>query len=240
MSRSVQSHQCTFVSSDTGADCTERRQPRHPVGDSGNRKVNISVTKVSRMKDVIAVPLRYSHAIACMVSDTAPIVILDRCAAILWGNALGLRLLAMHGFSAIPCDRLRMPDADTQIRFEKLLQAKADDARMMVRLPDSGEWMVIRYNATEVDGEDISILRLAFSTPHSECRSNGFADQFGLTRTECTVLDLFAAMGSVEEIASRMKIGPATVRSHLKHIYSKTGVSDGRKLMRLISTFDAV
>ena len=52
------------------------------------------------------------------------------------------------------------------------------------------------------------------------------ADPTALTRRELEVLQLVAAGHPNREIASRLHIGQATVKSHLVHIFAKLGVDD--------------
>jgi len=52
-----------------------------------------------------------------------------------------------------------------------------------------------------------------------------------LTPTEQRVLDAAAAGHSNDEIASRLLMSAATVKTHLTHIYAKTGTTSRRQLV---------
>jgi len=58
---------------------------------------------------------------------------------------------------------------------------------------------------------------------------------YGLTRAEARVAVAATASKSVEQIAEGLSVGVNTVKTHLKHIYGKTGVASRAELVRLLS-----
>jgi integral membrane sensor domain MASE1/DNA-binding CsgD family transcriptional regulator/GAF domain-containing protein len=60
-----------------------------------------------------------------------------------------------------------------------------------------------------------------------------FAELYGLTRSELRVLLAMAPGLCVKEAAEMLRIGENTAKTHLQHIYSKTGTSKQTELMRL-------
>jgi DNA-binding NarL/FixJ family response regulator len=60
-----------------------------------------------------------------------------------------------------------------------------------------------------------------------------FADLYGLTTSELTVLLAMAPGLCVKEAAETLGISENTVKTHLKHIHSKTGISKQTELLRL-------
>lgn len=187
-----------------------------------------------------ALPDRYTRTIAEMVCETAPLAVIDQDAMVLWSNSEGLGILDKFGFISDSTRRMVLPGADDQHRFSELLHSNERLGRMVIRIGNADDWIVIQFYACTVNDRPARVLRFAFSIPQTDCSSNGLAEQFSLTPTEIAVLDQFARMGSVKKIAAEMDIGVATVRSHLKHIYSKTGVHNGRELVRLIAAFDVI
>jgi len=57
---------------------------------------------------------------------------------------------------------------------------------------------------------------------------------FGLTKTESMVTSLLAQGIGVEEIASRLGVSVYTVRTHIRSIFKKTGVSKQTELIRRV------
>jgi integral membrane sensor domain MASE1/DNA-binding CsgD family transcriptional regulator len=60
-----------------------------------------------------------------------------------------------------------------------------------------------------------------------------FAELYGLTRSELRVLLAMVPGLCVKEVAKMLDIGETTVKTHLQHIYSKTGTSKQTELMHL-------
>ena len=56
----------------------------------------------------------------------------------------------------------------------------------------------------------------------------------GLTRAEARVAVAATASHSIEQIAEGLSVGANTVKTHLKHVYEKTGVTSRAELVRLL------
>ena len=71
----------------------------------------------------------------------------------------------------------------------------------------------------------------AFSPPEV------MAEIFKLTMTELRVLFAIVEVGGVPEVARVLGIAPSTVRTHLAHVYDKTGVARQADLVKLVAGF---
>lgn len=63
------------------------------------------------------------------------------------------------------------------------------------------------------------------------------ARQYRLTAGELRVLGAMIGIGGVLEAASALKLSPATVRTHLRHVFEKTGVRRQADLVKLIASY---
>ena len=63
------------------------------------------------------------------------------------------------------------------------------------------------------------------------------AQQFELTPAEVRVLDTIMDHGGVAEVARALKLSPATVRTHLRHVFEKTGVRRQADLVKLMTSY---
>ena len=185
-------------------------------------------------------PSNLTGEIGRAFSQEVALAIVDRKARVVWSNAAGSRILKSFHMLARGSARMEISDAETDDRLRTLLRAGPATERLVVRNDPANEWVVLHCLSLELEGKPARLIRFSLSAPRTNCRSNGFAVQFGLTPTECTVVDLFAHLDCVQAISKQMGIGAATVRSHLKHIYNKTGVHNARELVRLIVAFDAI
>lgn len=75
--------------------------------------------------------------------------------------------------------------------------------------------------------------------PHASLkeRCDHFAASFGLTARENDVLQLIAAGRDVPYIERELVLAKSTVKTHIKHIYEKCGVSSRQDLLDLIQSF---
>jgi DNA-binding CsgD family transcriptional regulator len=62
------------------------------------------------------------------------------------------------------------------------------------------------------------------------------AEQYGLTPAEARMLAALMETGGVDDIASSLELSAATVRTHLRHIFEKTGVRRQADLVKLITS----
>jgi DNA-binding CsgD family transcriptional regulator len=63
------------------------------------------------------------------------------------------------------------------------------------------------------------------------------ARQYALTAGEVRVLDAMIEIGGVPETSHALKLSPATVRTHLRHVFEKTGVRRQADLVKLIASY---
>lgn len=63
------------------------------------------------------------------------------------------------------------------------------------------------------------------------------ARQYQLTAGELRVLSAMIDIGGVPEAAAALKLSPATVRTHLRHVFEKTGVRRQADLVKLIASY---
>ena len=62
----------------------------------------------------------------------------------------------------------------------------------------------------------------------------GLRDEFGLTAREAEVAELLAMGRNAEYIAKELFIAHSTAKSHIAHIYQKTGLNSQQRLMDLV------
>ena len=65
------------------------------------------------------------------------------------------------------------------------------------------------------------------------------AEQYDLTAAELRVLIALTDFGGVAEVAAALKLSPATVRTHLRHVFEKTGVRRQADLIKLMASYPA-
>ncbi|MEX0343206.1 MAG: helix-turn-helix transcriptional regulator [Erythrobacter sp.] len=168
---------------------------------------------------------------------TDPIVLFRLNGEILWMSPETHHGLSTRGLLQECGLRLAMPDEETQAAFDGLIRSGLPAKRFFVRGSSDSDWIVLRAYPCVADGRPARIVRIAYPTPETSCRENGLSDVFHLTRSETAILDLFSKLRSPRDVALELGLARETVRSHLKRIYNKTGIRNGRELIQLVAAF---
>lgn len=112
-----------------------------------------------------------------------------------------------------------------------------EGGRLLLTGKVPGSWVLVRGWAARFGEHRLVFLKCAMSWPLRDVVSCGLAKDFGLTKSECAVLDEFARLAKPHEIADRLEISVSTVRSHLKQIHTKMSVNSSVQLMRLTRAY---
>lgn len=105
-------------------------------------------------------------------------------------------------------------------------------SRHLLRSETKGHWALLHAWALPTQHRAIAAV-CTLSVCVRGAEESGLAADLRLTRAEAKVLDLFARLLAPQQIAEELGISPATVRSHLKQIYSKAEVETAVQLLRL-------
>lgn len=101
---------------------------------------------------------------------------------------------------------------------------------------------VLAINPNRGDsGKSQATLAAVFIAPNLRSRTkpiNAIASLFGLTATESRVLEALASGLSNADIAERLAVRSSTVRTHLLHLFAKTGAHRQADLVRLVAAFE--
>jgi DNA-binding CsgD family transcriptional regulator len=92
----------------------------------------------------------------------------------------------------------------------------------------SGRWLELRASRIDVASGDIAVTLHAANT---RCLVPTASARWGLTAREAEVLDNVVEGRGAKQIARSLEISPATVNTHLKAMYRKTGVTGRQELL---------
>ena len=109
--------------------------------------------------------------------------------------------------------------------------------RLLLTGKPAGTWVLLRGWAERFGEHRLIFLKCATSWPFRDVASSGLAKDFGLTKSECAVLDEFARLTKPNQIAERLNISVSTVRSHLKQIHAKMSVNSSVRLLRITRAY---
>jgi DNA-binding CsgD family transcriptional regulator len=193
--------------------------------------------------------------IATLDSLAAGVFHVDGDAQIVFANAAGRTMLAEGRFLVAAHGRLAAVNADANRRLRDALgaaQAAADPKAVLLMASTAERWIAhiqpldVRWLGAQLLG--FGMLRPA-AMPESVIAAvlvreasldwskatQTVAEIFGLTASELRVLHAVLEIGGVRATTKVLGISEATVRTHLHHIFEKTGARRQVDLAKLVA-----
>ena len=227
------------------------------VDDEMRRRMRLLVPHVQRSV-IIGRLIDTNRVEAAALTDTldgleAGTFLVDSCGRLVHANASGRAMLddgnVLHANGKLVA---RDPQADDALR-DIFLAARDGDAalgskQIAVQLTArDGERFVthvlpLTSGARRRAGVSYSAVAAVFVQKSGQTASLGIealAQQFSFTPGELRVLNAMIEMGGVPDMASTLKLSRATVRTHLRHVFEKTGVRRQADLVKLIASHPA-
>jgi DNA-binding CsgD family transcriptional regulator len=171
-------------------------------------------------------------------ADRSPRVLIDDQGQVLWQSADAERLLQPPLPLWLKGGRVHVASGAAARRWADFVDSVGEEGeRLLLTGKHAGTWVLLRGWAERLGAQRLIFLKCALSWPYRDVASAGLARDFGLTRSECAVLDEFARLAKPTQIAERLGISVSTVRSHLKQIHVKMAVNSSVHLLRITRAY---
>lgn len=210
----------------------------NPSGEAWAPKEDIGWPVLPKPRgDVVASALeRFSRRIAA--ADRSPRVLVDPHCQVLWRSLGAEDLLQPPMPLWIKGGRVHAIANSGAKTWPSFIENVGEEGgRLLLTGKEAGTWILLRGWAARFEKRRLIFLKCAMSWPFRDVASSGLAEDFGLTRSECAVLDEFARLAKPNQIAERLNISVSTVRSHLKQIHTKMSVNSGVHLLRITRAY---
>lgn len=179
------------------------------------------------------------------------IILLDRRARILFANA------AARALDGAPLQLRNGKVGHASVlharRLDDLVQSLLRDTPMAaISLPHLEDGHPLTVLATALRGHDLDrftdahlkdaavILFIFDPASRSGIPAAWLTEAYGLTHAEANVAIAAATCGTVAETAGHLRISPNTVKTHLRHVFAKTGITRQAELASLIASLRVV
>lgn len=212
-----------------------------------NPDVQSARRAVARDAEAAAPPTQQSVVVANAVEhfarraravDRSPRVLMDGHCNVLWQTSDAARLLQPPLPMWIAGGKVHASGASGSRSWPSFIENLGEEGeRLLISGKAAGAWVLVRGWAARFDDHRLVFLQCALSWPLRDVASSGLARDFGLTKSECAVLDEFARLAKPNQIAERLDISISTVRSHLKQIHTKVSVNSSVQLMRITRAY---
>lgn len=171
-----------------------------------------------------------------------PTLVVDRDARVRHLNAAATDLMVRNPQIAYRGGRLLFSDAKVNSAFQQAVRSAASTPgrAFALRLPlgkESAEILVAplhpRHGATAGWNVPLALVMIAGHAQDEKSIAWRMQQLYRLTPAESRVAALLALGSSVEEIAAARRVSLATLRAHLRSIFSKTGTRRQAELVKL-------
>ena len=190
-----------------------------------------------RSKDVVLGAVEHFSRRA-QAADRSPRLLIDGERTILWQSPDAERLLQPPMPLWIKGERVHAARGSGAKTWPSFVENVGEEGeRLLLTGQTPGSWVLVRGWAERFGEHRLIFLKCALSWPFRDVASSGLAKDFGLTRSECAVLDEFARLMKPDQIAEKLNISVSTVRSHLKQIHTKMSVRSGVHLLRITRAY---
>ena len=239
------------------AECGVFRHERDGVtDDNARRRMSLVIAHISRA--VLIGNAIDSHKVeATALADTldgiaAAMILVDAGGRVVHANACGLAMLDQGSVLHAPGGKLAAINPRTDHALQDIFaNASAGDAAIGVKgiavplVARDGERYVahvlpltsgarkqagVAYSAVAT----VFVRKAALDLPHP---IETIASAFRLTPAEMQVLMMIVEVGGVPEVAPVLGVSETTVKTHLQHIFAKTGATRQADLVKLVAGY---
>lgn len=177
------------------------------------------------------------------------IVLVDRHARVMHVDRAAERLLRHGTQLRIEAEMLRLPDPGAELQLRRAIamaineNGAAGRAGLAIRLGGQAQIVLRVLPMASVPphvhhARDVAIA-ICIETPVAEhARASQLADRFGLTPAERRVVWSLMTGRTLNETARDMGIARSTAKTHLSHIFQKTGSARQADLLRIAIQID--
>jgi DNA-binding CsgD family transcriptional regulator len=177
------------------------------------------------------------------------IILLDRATKVVFANAAARSMAAHGGPLRLRNGVLTAVSATHAQRLQQFIQAALRGApvgAMTIPHPDDGRLLTVLVSSVrsrDIDrfgglGMRDAAAMVFISDPARplEIPAEWIMDAYGLTLAEARVALCASSGASIPETAARLNISPNTVKTHLRHVFAKTGANRQAELARLMTS----
>lgn len=180
---------------------------------------------------------------------SAGIILLDRRARIVYANAAARLLSADGGALSLRNSTVATHSARHSQRLGELIHAALQGlptGAVSVPRPRDGQLLTILLSSVrgrdvgrfaDINMPDVAVLLIIVDPANRAGIPTGWImDAYGLTPAEARVAIAASSGITVPDISNQLALSPNTIKTHLRKVFAKTGISRQTELVRLMTS----
>ena len=178
-----------------------------------------------------------SQVIAWCENGRTPALLVTEDCYVIWANEAARVLLGERDHFHLRSERLGCVDPAREASFAAFIRSEGDQVRAWTCDGESGSLVVIRDPVRTPDGQRLAGLTLFPVEAEPSYVWSDFGPSLGLTRSEAQIAQKLVDGTRAEAAARELGVCIETVRTHIRRIYNKLGISSREELFAQVSPF---
>jgi DNA-binding CsgD family transcriptional regulator len=163
-------------------------------------------------------------------------LIVDDDLVLQWCNGAARSLLERRDPLLLSALALRTGNAGCNRRLQEFVRG-AGRAISILCLPDAAGEDHLLISAVRLQQGGTVGLTAFFASGGIDCQWADLREAFGLTACEREIAQALASGHTAEAVAQKLQTSVKTVRTHIRHVYSKLGVSSREELFHKLTPY---
>ena len=161
-----------------------------------------------------------------------PLALLQKNGRLVWCNAAAMRLLQGASPMVLRNGLLMTRKSNTTTAFRTWLKALADEPSFHVVRGDTPQANIV-IQAMAVSGATDEVVGCRLRSASARTEIADLAMALGITPARSGIVRRMILGSSLEQISEETSLSITTVRTHLRNIYARLGISSRDELFRL-------
>ena len=174
------------------------------------------------------------NVMAWCQNSRVPAILAQANSNVVWSNNAGSALLAERDHFSLRADKLTCMESSQGILFHAFVEKKMLDLSSWISQRDSSIMIVLREEMPCNELRGLSFLHVGAAVDYLWA---DFGPVLSLTAAEVRVSQRLIEGAGAEGIARSLGVGVETIRTHVRRVYNKLGISSREELFARLSPY---
>jgi DNA-binding CsgD family transcriptional regulator len=153
-----------------------------------------------------------------------------------WCNPAAMALLERHDPLVLCGDTIRPRNPADSRRFQEFVRAAGPETTVLC-LADQHHEGHLLVTGIRLAGRLVGVTASSSASDEIEYHWADLREAFGLTASERDIAQALSSGYTADAVAHKLRTSIKTVRTHIRHVYSKLGVSSREELFHKLAPY---